>query len=126
MSKVRMGTAAAVLAAGMIMGATVPSEAAARELGAYQPKAQNGKVWASGIYKGYKKVCVQLLQESFGTLPPVVAASKCQNVAPSSIGSTSVGIKCPREGIFRTLMSGTRTNNRKDIKDSAPRFVKCR
>ncbi|MFH8794320.1 hypothetical protein [Streptomyces sp. NPDC017941] len=128
MSKVRMGAAAAVLAAGMLMGATAQSSAAAQELElvANQPKAQNGKVYASGFYEGYKKVCVSLLQESFGTIPPVVAASKCQNVSPSSLGSISVSINCPREGIFRTLMSGTRTNNRKDIKDSAPRFVKCR
>lgn len=128
MSKVRMGAAAAVMATGMLMGAASQSSAAAQELElvAYQPKAQNGKVWASGFYEGYKKVCVSLLQESLGTIPPAVAASKCQNVSPSSLGSISVSVKCPREGIFRTLLSGTRTNNRKDIKDSAPRFVKCR
>ncbi|MFH9073472.1 hypothetical protein [Streptomyces alboflavus] len=127
-SKARMGAAAAVMAAAMVAGAASQSSAAAQELElvAYQPKAQNGKVWASGFYEGYKKVCVTLLQESLGTIPPIPVTSKCQNVSPSSLGSISIGAKCPREGIFRTLLSGTRTNNRKDIKDSAPRFVKCR
>ncbi|GGO34945.1 hypothetical protein [Streptomyces lasiicapitis] len=126
MSKVRMGAAAAVMAAGML-AATVPqSSAAAQELEliAYTPKVQSGKVWGNGFYEGYKKVCISLLGQTLSGW--VQLTNKCQNVSPSSLGSINTSVKCPTRGAFKTFVSGTRTNNRVDVKQSGGIYLECR
>lgn len=125
-SKVRMSAAAAVMAAGMVMGAASQSSAAAQELEliAYTPKVQNGKIWGNGFYEGYKKVCVSLLGQTLSGW--VQLTNKCQNVSPSSLGSINTSVKCPTRGAFKTFLSGTRTNNRVDVKQSGGIYLECR
>jgi hypothetical protein len=138
MSKVRMGAAAAVMAAGMVMSAVPQATAAtqeaqeaqeaqgaqARQLIAYMPKKQSGEIYASGFYEGYKKVCVSLLGQTLSGW--VELKNKCQNVSPNSLGSISTSVKCPTRGAFKTFLSGTRSNGRSDVKQSGGIYWECR